>query len=282
MAQLYEGGTVGPKEGNIGFGVDPAQTTKVVEFNDAAALREALEPRDVALVLAEPALTNTSIVPPQEGFLEELRAITKETGTLLLIDETHTISEGIGGFTRKYNLEPDILVVGKPIGSGLPVAAYGFSEELAEAIEEKYPKPEEVDVLGIGTTLTGGAIAASAIRATLENVLTEDAYAHMIAMAERFAAGVQSVIDENRLPWRVIRLGSRLEYLFDQTDPKNGTDVYEAFHDYELHTYIHLALLNEGIIITPFHNMALMCPQTTKKDVDKHTEAFGRIIKRIL
>lgn len=282
LAQLYEGDVVGPKEGNLGYGVNPSETTKVIEFNDIEALEKALEAEDVAMVLAEPALTNISIVPPLPGYLEALRDITRKTGTLLLIDETHTISEGIGGFTKKYNLEPDMFVVGKPIGSGIPVAVYGFSKELAQKIEAKYPKPEEADVLGVSTTLTGNAIAASAIKATLETVLTQEAYDHMIPLAKRFADGVQSVIDEKQLPWRVILLGSRLEYLFNQDCPKNGTDIYTAFHDFELHTYMHLALLNRGIIITPFHNMALMCPQTTEVDVDKHTQTFREVISRIL
>ncbi len=282
LAQLYEGDVVGPKEGSLGYGIDPVETTKVIEFNDVEALRKALEPEDVALVLAEPALTNISIVPPAPGFLEALRKITRETGTLLLIDETHTISEGIGGFTRKYSLDPDMFVVGKPIGSGIPSAVYGFSKELAQRIEEIYPDPEEADVLGVSTTLTGSAIAAGAIKATLETVLTQEAYDHMIPLAKRFADGVQSVIDEKQLPWRVILLGSRLEYLFNQDNPKNGTDIYNAFHDFELHSYMHLALLNKGFIITPFHNMALMCPQTTNQDVDKHTEAFREVVSRIL
>ncbi len=282
LAQLYEGDVVGPKEGNLGYGVDPAETTKVIEFNDVEALKKALEPEEVALVLAEPALTNISIVPPEPGFLEALREITRKTGTLLLIDETHTISEGIGGFTQKYNLEPDMFVVGKPIGSGIPAAVYGFSKELAQKIEAKYPDPEEADVLGISTTLTGSAIAAGAIKATLETVLTQEAYDHMIPLAKRFADGVQSVIDEKKLPWRVTLLGSRLEYLFNQDSPKNGTDIYNAFHDFELHSYMHLALLNKGFIITPFHNMALMCPQTTESAVDRHTEAFRDVVSRIL
>lgn len=282
LAQLHEGGVVGAKEGNLGFGVDLAETTKVVEFNDLEALKKALKPEDVALVLAEPALTNISIVPPQPGFLEELRKITQETGTLLLIDETHTISEGIGGFTKKMDLKPDMVTIGKPIGSGIPVAAYGFTEELAQKIEAKYPAPEEADVLGIGTTLTASALAASAIKATLETVLTEKAYSSMIAMAKRFEEGILSVIEEKQLPWSVIRLGSRLEYLFTQDLPKNGEEAYNAFHDNELHTYMHLAMMNEGIMITPFHNMALMCPQTAEEDVDKHTEVFRKIVERII
>ena len=281
LAQLYDG-VVGPKEGNLGWGIDPVETTKVVEFNDIEAVKEALKDRDVALVLAEPALTNISIVPALPGFLDELRKVTKETGTLLLIDETHTISEGMGGFTRKYNLEPDMIVVGKPIGSGIPVAVYGFTTELAEAILAKYPDPEEEDALGIGTTLTGSALAARAIKATLSEVLTEDAFKHMHTMADRYAAGVQGVIDEFGLPWRVVQLGSRIEYLFNQDCPENGTDVYESFHDFDLHTYIHLAMSNRGILITPFHNMALMCPDTKPEQVDLHTKMFREVIGKIV
>ena len=281
LAQLYDYG-VGPKEGNLGWGINPKETTKVVEWNDEEGLIEALKEEDVALVLAEPALTNISIVPAKEGYLELLREETKKTGTLLLIDETHTISEGIGGFTRKFDLKPDMITVGKPIGSGIPVGVYGFSEELGAKIAAIYPKPEEADCLGIGTTLTGTNIAASAVRATLEHVLTEESYETMRHMAKRFAEGIQSVIDEYDLPWQVILLGSRLEYLFTKEPPENGTDVYEAFHDFELHEYLHLALMNRGIIITPFHNMALMCPDTTEADVDKHTKVFREVLGKIV
>lgn len=281
LAQLYDYG-VGAKEGNLGWGVELKETTKVVEWNDEEGLKEALKDEDVALVLAEPALTNTSIVPAKAGYLELLREETRKTGTLLLMDETHTISEGIGGFTRKYSLAPDMLTIGKPIGSGIPVAVYGFSSELAETLEKIYPKPEEADCLGIGTTLTGTRIAASAIRATLEKVLTEEAYEKMHRMANRFAEGLRMTIEEYDLPWQVILLGARLEYLFTKEVPANGTDVYESFHDFKLHEYLHLALLNRGIIITPFHNMALMCPDTEECDVDKHTKVFHEVIGKIV
>ena len=153
---------------------------------------------------------------------------------------------------------------------------------MAEAIKAKYPDPSEEYALGIGTTLTGSAVAARAIKATLQQVLTEDAYNHMHEMADRYAEGVQSVIDEYELPWRVVKMGSRIEYLFNQDCPVNGTDVYESFHDFELHTYIHLAMSNRGILITPFHNMALMCPDTKPEQVDMHTEMFRQVIGAVV
>ena len=274
FATLREG-RVAEREGSLGPPVPLDETTRVVEWNDAEALRRELTHGDVACVLAEPALTNIGIVHAQPGFHEALREATRETGTLLIIDETHTLCAGPGGFTRAHALDPDILTVGKAIGSGIPSAAYGFSEEVAARVEASIGR-EESDVGGVGGTLAGNVLSLAAVRATLEHVLTDDAFAHMISLGERFEQGVQGVIDANGLPWHVTRLGCRVEYLFRPERPVTGSDA-AAGGDHLLDRLIHLYALNRGVLLTPFHNMALMSPATTEADVDLHTEVFGEI-----
>ncbi len=269
-------GRVGPRRGNLGPPVDPAETTRVVEFNDAAALERELSTGDVALVLAEPALTNIGIVHPEPGFHDALRLLTREAGTLLAIDETHTICCGPGGYTAAEGLEPDLLTIGKPIAGGVPAAAYGFSATLAERIATSI-ELEDVDVGGVGGTLAGNALSLAAMRATLADVLTADAFARMIPLAERWTAGVEDAIGEAGLPWHVTRLGCRAEYLFGPERPRNGSEAHAA-GDFALERYMHLHALNRGILLTPFHNMALMSPATTEADVDLHTAVFREAV----
>ncbi len=273
-------GVPGPKPGNIGPAVDPALTTKVVEINDLAALKKALEPGDVACVLVEPALTNIGIVLPDPGYHEALRRITRETGTLLIIDETHTICAGPGGYTKAYGLEPDMLTIGKPIASGVPAAVYGFTRDVADRIRASTDN-NTADTGGIGGTLAGNALALAAMRATLEKVLTDQAFEHTIALGQRFAEGVDGVIKEKGLPWHVTRLGCRAEYWFCPRPPRNGGEAAAAM-DPELDRYMHLAGLNRGILMTPFHNMALIAPQATAADVDRHTQVFRESVEAIL
>ncbi|MBK9294105.1 MAG: aspartate aminotransferase family protein [Oligoflexia bacterium] len=268
------------REGNIGPGVDPTLTTKVVEFNDVAALEIALKDQDVACVLTEPALTNVGIVHPAPGFHEKLRELTKKYGTLLIMDETHTICSGPGGYTRAFGLEPDILTLGKPIGGGIPSAIYGFSQTVSDMLNDKI-KLDQCDTGGIGGTLAGNALSLAAMRATLENVLTENAFSKMIPLAERFTKGVQAVIEEYSLPWHVSQLGCRAEYLFHQNVPKTGAEAADSA-DFELERYMHLHALNRGVLLTPFHNMALMSPATTEADVDRHTEVFRLAVKDLV
>jgi glutamate-1-semialdehyde 2,1-aminomutase len=279
LVTLAEGKTV-PREGNIGPAVDPAETTKVIEFNDIQALEEALVPEDVACVLAEPVLTNIGIVHPRPGYHESLRELTRRTGTILIIDETHTICTGPGGYTAAYGLKPDMLTLGKPIASGVPAAVYGFSVEVAESVQ-KHTDVDNADVGGTGGTLAGNALATAAMRATLSSVLTEEAYSRMIPLAERFTAGVEGIIQAYRLPWHVTRLGCRAEYWFIQDPPKNGGEAAAAM-DRQLDHFTHLASLNRGILLTPFHNMALICPATTEQDVDLHTEVFREIVELLV
>jgi glutamate-1-semialdehyde 2,1-aminomutase len=194
-----------------------------------------------------------------------------------VIDETHTICAGPGGYTAANGLEPDFLTIGKPLAAGLPAATYGMSEAVAARVLEHNEALAVSDVGGIGGTLSGNALSLAAMRATLENVLTEEAFARMIALGERFEAGVRDGIEANRLPWHVTRLGCRVEYAFSATDPRDGGEAAAAT-DRDLDRFLHLHALNRGILMTPFHNMALMSPATTAEDVDRHTEAFAEAI----
>jgi glutamate-1-semialdehyde 2,1-aminomutase len=268
------------RAGNVGPAVDPGVTTKVVQFNDLAALEQALEPGDVACVLAEPALTNIGIVLPDDAFHEALRTLTRETATLLVIDETHTLSAGPGGCTEAWGLEPDVVTVGKAIGGGMPAAAYGVTSELAERVAARADADYE-DVGGIGGTLAGNALSLAATRATLEHVLTDQAYAHTIPLAERFAADVRATIERTGAPWHVTELGCRAEYRFRPEPPRTGAEAAAAV-DAELERYMHVHALNRGVLLTPFHNMALMSPATTPADVEAHGEVFAQAVEELL
>ena len=275
FANLVEG-HVEARRGNLGPPVDPAETTRVVEFNDLDGLERALAHEDVAVVLAEPALTNIGIVHPEPGFHDALRELTSRYGSLLAIDETHTICCGPGGFTGVNGLEPDIVTIGKTIGGGIPSAAYGFSEETAARLAGTI-EPGEIDVGGVGGTLAGNALSLAATRATLGEVLTNEAFARMIALSERWTEGVEVAIEESGLAWHVTRLGCRAEYLFGPDRPTNGSEAHAAGNS-ELERYMHLHALNRGILLTPFHNMALMSPATTEADVDRHSEVFREAV----
>jgi glutamate-1-semialdehyde 2,1-aminomutase len=267
------------RRGNIGPPVDPPETTRVIEFNDVAALETALRSEDVACMLAEPAMTNVGIVLPDPGYHDALREISRKHGTLLIIDETHTICVGPGGYTRAENLEPDFVIFGKPIAGGVPGAAYGFTAELAQCITDRM-NLEDCDTGGIGGTLAGNALSLAAMRATLQKVLTKDAFDRMIPMAERWTEAIAKAIGDFGLPWNVTRLGCRAEYLFAPNAPKNGSQAHDAM-DFELERFMHLYAMNRGILLTPFHNMALMSPVTNKEDIDQHTKVFREAAKEL-
>ena len=274
-----DGDRVVAREGNLGPPVPLDETTRVVEWNDVDALERELAHGDVACVLTEPALTNVGIVLPDDGFHDALRAATRRHGALLIVDETHTLCAGPGGYTAAHGLEPDLLTVGKAIGSGIPAAAYGFSDEVAARVEAAIGV-DDSDVGGVGGTLAGNVLSLAAMRATLTHVLDESAYAHMIAMAERFEDGVAAVIGEHQLPWHVTRLGCRAEYLFRAGRPRNGSEAAAGI-DHLLDRLIHLYALNRGVLLTPFHNMALMSPATTAADVDRHTAIFADAVAEL-
>ncbi len=277
---MDEEGTPISRPNNMGPQVNPIHTTKVIEFNDIAALEISLSAGDVAAVLAEPVMTNIGIIHPDPGFHDELRKLTRKYGTLLIIDETHTICTGPGGYTAAHGLEPDFLTLGKPLAGGVPAAVYGFSQEVADRFQARLAI-DDADVGGIGGTLAGNALSIAAMKATLEHVLTADFYEKAIALQEKFTAGVEAVIAEFNLPWIVKRLGNRSEYWFRPRPPRNGGEAAAAI-DHELDRYMHLYALNRGILMTPFHNMALISPETTQADVDYHTSVFRDAVKSLV
>jgi glutamate-1-semialdehyde 2,1-aminomutase len=274
-----EDGVPRSREGNVGPMVDPTLTTRVAEFNELPSVEAALAERDVACLLMEPALTNIGIVLPEEGFLVGVREACTRTGTLLVIDETHTLSAGPGGCTAAWGLEPDAVTLGKAIGGGVPIGAYGVSAALAERIVAAEDADLE-DTGGVGGTLAGNALSLAAARATLEHVLTAAAFARMSALRERFVAGVEQSLAAHGAPWCVVSLGARAEYRFCPEPPRTGAESAAA-EDAALEEYLHLYLLNRGVLITPFHNMALMCPATTEDDVDRHSAAFDAALAEL-
>jgi glutamate-1-semialdehyde 2,1-aminomutase len=268
------------REGNVGAPCDVTLTSRVAEFNDLAGLERELAHGDVAAVLMEPALTNIGIVLPEPGYLDGVRALTRRHGTYLVNDETHTFSAGPGGATAAWGLTPDVVTIGKAIGGGIPVGAYGLSAELAGALTGRTDL-DLVDMGGVGGTLAGNPVSMAATRATLHEVLTDAAFAGMIEVATGFADGVRKIIDEYALGWSVAQVGARVEYRFATPAPRTGT-ASAACADPELEDFLHVYLLNRGILLTPFHNMALMCPQTTVDDVARHHDVFASALGDLL
>ena len=268
------------RAGNAGAPVPLQMTTRVAEFNDLDSVAAQLAHGDVAAILTEPALTNIGIVLPTTGFMDGLRELARAHDALLVIDETHTFSAGPGGATRLWGLRPDILVIGKSIGGGIPSGAYGISEAVAHMIEA-HPEADLIDVGGVGGTLAGNALSVAAMRATLEQVLTGEAFAHMIDAATTFTRGVQETIDRSGVPWSISQLGARSEYRFASPSPRDGSSSAAA-GDEELDEYFHLYMINRGVLITPFHNMALMCPVTSAADVQLHTGLFADAVDELI
>jgi glutamate-1-semialdehyde 2,1-aminomutase len=275
FVRLVDGRAVN-RPGLLGQVADLTQLARVVEFNDLPALRTALAHGDVACVIAEPVMTNSCMVLPDPGFHAELRRLTRETGTLLLIDETHTISTGPGGYTRAHGLEPDLFVVGKPVAGGVPASVWGFTDEVAQrltAVRSQTPPGHS----GMGTTLSANALSLAAMRATLELVMTDDAYAHMDSLARTLAAGLQAVVDQYGLAWHVVRVGARVEFICAPGPLRNGTEA-EAAHAPALEQAMHLALLNRGCLIAPFHNMMLISPATLPAHVEALCRGFEAMV----
>lgn len=271
------------RPGNVAPPVPLHETTRVVEFNDLDALARELANGDVAAVLTEPALTNIGIVAPEPGFLDGVRQLCDETGTLLMIDETHTISVGPGGATKSWGLRPDIFIIGKSIGGGIPSGAYGITQDIAQRVTQLAQSGEAdiVDVGGVGGTLAGNALSTAAMHATLTQVLTDEVFARMIALCEDYSAGVRAAIAEANLPWSLVQLGARAEYRFISPAPQSGSESAAAADDL-LDEFAHLYLSNRGILITPFHNMALMGPDTSTEQVARHTQVFSQMCAELV
>lgn len=277
---IGEGGRASPRAGNVGAPHDVTLTSRVAEYNDLDGLERELAYGDVAAVLMEPALTNMGIVLPEEDYLDGVRRLTRAAGALLINDETHTFSAGPGGCTLAWSLEPDIVTIGKAIGGGIPIGGYGLSADVADRVAT-LDGADLVDTGGVGGTLAGNALSLAAARATLTHVLTPTAFDGMAQRAGRYAAGVRRIIDVNGLPWSVSQLGARAEYRFASPAPRNGTAAHGA-GDVELEDYLHVFMVNRGILLTPFHNMALMCPDTTDADVDLHLDALTAAVDSLL
>lgn len=273
-------GEVRPKRWTLGPVGDASEKSRVVEFNDAEGLARELAAGDVACVLTEPALTNIGIVLPDPGFHAAIRTLTREHDVPLIIDETHTMCAGAGGATREYGLEPDMVVMGKWLGSGVPGGALGMTAALADEVMNTLPGPLRGPT-GVGGTTAGNALSLAAMRATLEHVLTEEAFAGMTAVADRWREGVDHVIARFGLPWHVIQMGCRAEYRFRPQAPRTGLEA-AAEIDADLDRYLHLGCLNRGILMTPFHNMALMSPAHTAADSDRHTEVLSELVDRLV
>ncbi len=280
FATLDASGKTVSREGNIGAPIELDKTTRVVPFNDLDAMKKALQQNDVAAILMEPAMTNVGIVLPVEGYLKAVEKLAREFGAKLIIDETHTISVGPGGMTAQLGLQPDFLTIGKAIGGGFPTGAFGMSAEIAKEIKFQV-ELEVIDTGGVGGTLAANALSLAAMRATLTKVLTEENFEKMIKLGTRWADGVEKVIEKYKLPWSVNRLGARAEYMFSAKSPTTGREAADA-GDFELEQYIHLRMLNDGFLITPFHNMALISPDTTAADVDAHTQAFDKMCGELI
>lgn len=263
----------------LGQVYDLTKFTKVIEFNDLVALEQALKDEDVACVLAEPVMTNIGMVLPDADYWQKAQAIIRKSKTLLILDETHTISTGPGGYTQMHHLQPDGLVLGKPIAGGIPCAVYGMSKQFANKVMSAKAKAP-AGHSGIGTTLTANMLAIKAMRATLSQVMTDDAYTYMFTLAQHLATGLRDIITQYQLPWCVTQVGARTEFQFTQVTPKNGTEA-ALILDSELEQTIHLYLLNRGILITPFHNMLLVCPATTKEDIEQLLTAFDSCLKAL-
>jgi glutamate-1-semialdehyde 2,1-aminomutase len=278
LARL-DNGVVNPRNGSVGPPVDLDVTTRVVEFNDLEATERELAHGDVACVLTEPALTNAGMVLPDPDFHAGLREITRRHNVLLIIDETHTISSGFGGYTKAFGLEPDMFVLGKPIGGGIPAAVYGCTEDVASRFEDLLDPAHPV-VVGIGGTLSGNALSLRAVRVMLEKVITEENYEHMFKVASHLESGIRKSIEKYGLPWHVTRMGARVEYGHTSQPRRTAREVEETT-DSELEQLLHLYCLNRGVMITPFHNMMLTSPATTNADVDRHNRIFDDCIREL-
>jgi glutamate-1-semialdehyde 2,1-aminomutase len=279
MVRLKDGRPIN-RPGLAGEFRDLTQATEIVEFNDVGALESALARRDVACVITEPVLTNSCMVPPGPGFHAALRRATRDTGTLLLIDETHTISSGLGGYTRTFGLDPDLFVLGKPIAGGVPAAVWGMTEEVA-ARWGAYQKTKEPGYSGMGTTLSANPLQFAAMRATLEEVMTAENYARMERLAARLETGLAGAIARSGLPWHVARVGARVEFICAPGPLSDGAEA-EAAHAPALEAAIHIALVNRGCLIAPFHNMMLVSPATTARQVDRLVKAFGDVCSELI
>lgn len=275
LVDLEDGRTV-TRRSLLGQVTDLSATTVAIPFNDIPALEKALAGGDIALVLAEPAMTNCGMILPQPGYHDALRRLTRAAGTLLLIDETHTVSTALGGYSRAHGLEPDLFVVGKAIAGGIPASVWGMSADVAERLRQVH-RTRPPGHSGIGTTLSGSPLQLACIRACLSEIMTAETYGRMEAMAQRIEHGLQEVIARHRLPWHVARLGARLEVVFSPSPVANAAEMHATAQP-EVEAYLHLAMLNRGFLLTPFHNMLLVCPEIAEEQADSLVAAYDAVL----
>jgi glutamate-1-semialdehyde 2,1-aminomutase len=272
LVALYDGKAAN-KKGLIGQVIDQTKNTKVIPFNDLPALVKALSEGDVAAVLAEPVMTNCGMIQPIDGFNEHMRELCTQYGSILILDETHTLSSGTSGYTGAHDLKPDMFVVGKAIAGGIPAAVWGVTAEIAARMDLAQAEigPGQS---GIGTTLSGNALVMAAIKAMLTEVMTEEGYKHMLRGAAYLVAGLRDVIKRNDLPWCVVHVGARAELIFTPQPPKNA-EAMRRHLDHDLLEAFHLYLINKGVLIAPFHNMMLISPQTGFDAIDRLVTAVA-------
>ncbi len=278
MVELVNGKTQN-RQGLMGQVSDLTLGASCVEFNDLAAVEAALQTGEIAAILTEPVMTNSCMVLPDAGFHDGLRTLSRRYGALLIIDETHTISSGLGGYTRVHSLSPDIFVVGKCVAGGMPTAVWGLTDETAQRYEEANAA-RAPGHSGMGTTLSANPMQFACLRATLSEVMTAKNYAHMEKLAERLAHGLAKVIDRHKAPWHVVRVGARVEFICAPGPLKNGTEAGFA-HQPQVEAALHTALLNRGSLIAPFHNMMLISPKTRKRQVDRLIAAFDDVLTEL-
>lgn len=275
MVELSNGKTAN-RQGLMGQVADLSQLATCVEFNDLAAVEAALATGEIAAILTEPVMTNSCMVLPDAGFHDGLRTLSRRYGALLIIDETHTISSGHGGYTRVHSLSPDIFVVGKCVAGGLPTAVWGLSEETASRYEQANAN-RAPGHSGMGTTLSANPLQFACLKANLAEVMTAKNYAHMEKLAERLAHGLKKSIARYKAPWHVVRAGARVEFICAPGPLRNGAEAALA-HQPAVESALHTALLNRGSLIAPFHNMMLISPATRKRQVDRLIAAFDEAL----
>lgn len=280
VVALDENGEIVAKPSNWGAAFDPAINTVCVPFNDLDALEAKLVSRDIACILMEPALTNCGIILPKAGYLQAVEALCKKYDTLLVLDETHTLSTGLGGYANVYGLSPDIFVAGKAVAGGVPCAIWGFNDKVKTGLENARANMAQGHS-GVGTTLGGSLLALSAIKASLENLMTQEIYDNMIASSSELEAELLAIVAEFDLNWSIIRLGARLEIVFSKKIPANAKEMRATF-DHELEEAIHLGLINRGFLATPFHNMLLAGPNLPSHAIKKYGQAMRQILENVL
>lgn len=268
------------RPGGIGTAIDVRASALAVEFDDLAGVEAALRTGDIAALLYEPVMTNAGMVLPQPGLHVALRDLTRRHGALLIVDETHTLSSGPGGYTRAHGLEPDLLVCGKAIAGGVPCAVYGFTAEVEARMRGVLAaRHEEHGHTGMGTTLAANPLALAALAAALASLHTPETYAPMLAGAAVLDAKLQALLARRRLDWHVARVGARLEIGYGER-PRNATQAAAGMLPALEHA-VHLYLLNRGCLLTPFHNMMLYSPVSAADDTERLVVALDACLGEI-